>query len=116
MTIRRNNGRNLRQLLKIPYDRLDDINAVLLNPDMQVVNNFLEVVRKYGTPEEINRKAPKPRQLPNLLEKVGADTARNICKDLQWLERAARPQALHQRRGLPPQGAGRRGRHDALRR
>jgi hypothetical protein len=40
----------LRKLLKIPYNRLDDINAVLLDPDMQVVNDFLDVVGKYGTP------------------------------------------------------------------
>ena len=61
---------DLRQLLKIPYDRLDDINSVLLNPDTQVVNDFLEVVEKYGTPEEINRKAAEAGKLPSLLEQV----------------------------------------------
>ncbi len=60
----------VRQLLKIPYDRLDDINAVLLNPDMQVVNDVLSVVEKYGTPEEINHKAEQARQLPKLLKRV----------------------------------------------
>lgn len=75
---------SLRQLLKIPYDRLDDINAVLLDPDMEVVNNFLEVVQTYGTPAEINRKAAEARQLPNLLKKV--EQARpEYLKDLQWL-------------------------------
>jgi hypothetical protein len=33
------------------------LNAVLLNPDMRVINDFLAVVEKYGTPEEINRQA-----------------------------------------------------------
>src|SRR5512139_1039151 len=74
----------LRQMLKIPYDRLDSLNAVLLDPDMQVVNNFLEVVGKYGTPEEINRKAAEARRLPNLLKKV-EQTKPEYLKDLQWL-------------------------------
>jgi hypothetical protein len=75
----------LRKLLKIPYNRLDDINAVLLDPDMQVVNDFLAVVRKYGTPEEINRKAEAARQAPNLLAKVKT-TRPEYLKDLKWLE------------------------------
>ena len=37
----------LRDLLKIPYSRLDELNAILMNPDMQVVNDFLTVVEKY---------------------------------------------------------------------
>lgn len=75
----------LRQLLKIPYERLDDINAVLLNPDMQVINNFLQVVEKYGTPEQINRQAEQARHLPNLLEKVKA-VHPEYLQDLRWLE------------------------------
>ncbi len=75
----------LRQLLKIPYDRVDDLNAILLNPDMGVVNNVLEVVEKYGTPEEINRKARQAAQLSNLLQKV-EQTRPEFLKDLKWLE------------------------------
>lgn len=76
---------NLRQLLKIPYSRLDDINAVLLNPDMRVVNDFLNVVAKYGSPEEINAKAEQASQLPNLLRRVEA-TRPSYLEDLHWLE------------------------------
>ncbi len=47
----------LRKMLEIPYARLDEINALFLNPDTQVVNDLLAVVEKYGTPGEINRKA-----------------------------------------------------------
>ena len=75
----------LRELLKIPYSRLDDINAVLLNPDMQVVNEFLAVVNKYGTPQEINRKAQAAGKLPNLLAKVKSIKPEYI-DDLKWLE------------------------------
>jgi hypothetical protein len=74
----------LRQSLKIPYNRLDDINAVLLDPDTQVVNNLLAVVEKYGTPEEINRKAAQAGQLPNLLAKV-EEKQPEYLEDLKWL-------------------------------
>ena len=75
----------LRQLLKIPYDRLDDINAILLDPDMRVVGDFLTVVDKYGTPEEINLKAERARQLPALLKKV-EESNPGYLKNLQWLQ------------------------------
>jgi hypothetical protein len=74
-----------RQLLKIPYDRLDDINALLLDPDQRVVNDFLQVVERYGTPDEINHKASQARQLPALLKKVEA-TKPEFLEDLRWLE------------------------------
>jgi hypothetical protein len=73
-----------RQLLKIPTSRLEEINAVLLNPDSKVINAFLEVVGKYGTPEEINRKHRDSRKLDNLLKLVEAKNPAHI-KDLHWL-------------------------------
>jgi hypothetical protein len=75
---------NLRQMLKIPASRLDDINAVLLNPDTKVINDFLAVVAKYGTPEEINRKHIESRKLENLMKKVQERTPGHIA-DLKWL-------------------------------
>lgn len=76
---------DIRQRLQIPASRLDDINSILLNPDMQVVNDFLSVVAKYGTPEEINRKADQARQLPNLLKRV-EEIKPEYLTDLKWLE------------------------------
>ncbi len=75
---------SLRQLLKIPHNRLDDINTVLLNPDSRVINDVLAVIEKYGTPEEINRKAQEASQLPHLLERVSAVKPEYI-EDLNWL-------------------------------
>ena len=43
----------IRERLQIAPDRLEAINAILLDPDMQVIDDFLGVVAKYGTPEEI---------------------------------------------------------------
>ena len=73
-----------RQLLKIPSNRLDAINEVLMNPDTKIVNAFLDVVAKYGTPEEINRKAEEARQLENLFAKVNERNP-EFLKDLDWL-------------------------------
>ena len=75
---------DLRKLLAIPTNRLDAINAVLLDPDSKVINNFLAVVAKYGTPEEINRKHAEARKLENLLKKVEERAPAHIA-DLKWL-------------------------------
>jgi hypothetical protein len=76
---------NIRQRLKIPYERLDEINAVLLDPDMRVINDLLEVVNKYGSPAEINLQAQEARQLPNLFERV-KQSQPDYLPDLKWLE------------------------------
>jgi hypothetical protein len=76
---------NIRQRLKIPYERLDEINAMLLDPDMQVINDLLEVVNKYGSPAEINLQAQEARQLPNLFERV-KQSQPDYLPDLKWLE------------------------------
>ncbi len=75
----------LRQLLTIPYSRLDEINNVLLDTKCQVINDLLSVVAKYGTPDEINAKAEQARQLPNLLKKVEQANPQYL-DDLRWLE------------------------------
>ncbi len=76
---------DLRTLLKIPYAHLDEINAMLLNPDERVINDFLAVVEKYGTPEEINAKATEARKLENLLDQV-KEIKPEYLDDLKWLE------------------------------
>jgi hypothetical protein len=75
----------LRSLLAIQQDRLDAINEVLLNPDTKIINAFLDVVKKYGTPDEINKKAKVARSLDNLLAKVNERNP-SYLKDLEWLQ------------------------------
>jgi hypothetical protein len=75
---------NLRERLTIPSNRLDDINAILLDPDQRVISDFLAVVEKYGTPEEINAKHREARRQENLLKKVEAANPDHL-KDLHWL-------------------------------
>ena len=76
---------DLRSRLTINTNRLDAINNILLNPDMTVINDFLAVVEKYGTPEEINAKADQARELDNLLAMVEKNTP-EYFEDLKWLQ------------------------------
>jgi hypothetical protein len=76
---------DLRSRLKIQNSRLDEINSILLDPNMQIINDFLAVVEKYGTPEEINAKAQQARKMENLLKKV-EETKPEYLADLEWLE------------------------------
>jgi hypothetical protein len=74
----------LRAKLRIPQQRLDDINALLLDPNSRVVNDLLDVVAQYGAPAEINRQAAEARNLDNLLFRL----AEHNCKyldDIEWL-------------------------------
>lgn len=75
---------DLRQRLQIPADRIEAINEVLLGSQMRVVDDLLAVVAKYGSPEEINRKAAQARQLPALLRKV-KESQPDYLRDLEWL-------------------------------
>jgi hypothetical protein len=75
---------DLRKLLAIPTNRLDAINAVLIDPGEQVMNDFLSVVAKYGTPDEINHMHRESRKLDNLMRIVG-ERAPGHIKDLNWL-------------------------------
>ena len=75
---------DLRQKLGIPAARLDDLNAFLLDPSSRVVNDVLAVIGRYGTPEEINRKARAAAELPALLDRVGAAHPQYLA-DLDWL-------------------------------
>jgi hypothetical protein len=75
---------DLQKSLKISPDKLKAINAVLLDPNAQVMKDFLDVVAKYGTPEEINRKHRAARKLENLF-KIVQERQPEAIKDLRWL-------------------------------
>ena len=75
---------NLRQRLEIPSDRLEALNTVLLDPDERVINDFLEVVSRYGTPEEINNQAAAARDLNYLFDRVRSTRPEHL-EDLEWL-------------------------------
>jgi hypothetical protein len=76
--------KDLRHLLAIPTDRLNAINAVLLDPEETVINDFLAIVAKYGTPQEINHKHRESRKLDHLM-KIVNERAPSYINDLDWL-------------------------------
>ncbi len=75
---------DLRSRLNIPTERLEAINAILADPDMRVVNDFLSVVEKYGTPEEINEKAREAREPSRLRDRIKAINP-DYLDGLDWL-------------------------------
>jgi hypothetical protein len=74
----------LQDRLRISTANLDEINSLLLDPDSQVVRGVLDVVARYGTPEEINRKAAEARQLDNLMARLREVDSPYVA-DLEWL-------------------------------
>lgn len=75
---------NLRDKLRIPQDRLDQINHWLTDPNNALINQMLEVVERYGGSDEINRKASEARKLGNLLARLKEEKSPYL-KDLDWL-------------------------------
>jgi hypothetical protein len=75
---------DLRDKLRITNEQLDAINDFLLDPSNEVINQFLEVVNRYGTPEEINAKARAARDLDFLLGQL-RDSGSTYLPDLEWL-------------------------------
>ena len=75
---------NLHKRLKISNDKLKAFNSVLLDDNLQVMKDFLAVVEKYGTPEEINKKHRAARKQENLFKLV-QDRNPAYIKDLHWL-------------------------------
>ncbi|HWR92453.1 MAG TPA: hypothetical protein VN300_08490, partial [Desulfobacterales bacterium] len=75
---------NLRELLKISAGRLDEINALLVDPRNETVNGLLEVVERHGGPAEINRMAAEAGRLENLMGRLEKEKSPYL-KDLAWL-------------------------------
>jgi hypothetical protein len=75
---------DLRERLKIADSQLKAINDLLLDPNNEAITALLEIVAKYGTPEEINRKAQQARQLDNLMTRL-QEIGSPYIDDLEWL-------------------------------
>jgi hypothetical protein len=74
----------LRERLRISAGRLEEINDLLLSPENQAIDAFLTVVSRYGTVEEINRKAIQARKLTTLLDRLQGQGSPYLA-DLEWL-------------------------------
>jgi len=75
---------DLRDRLRIDEEQLRAINDFLLDPGNEVINRFLAVVERYGTPEEINAKARAARDLDSLLDRL-RESGSPYLSDVEWL-------------------------------
>jgi hypothetical protein len=75
---------DLRNMLKISADRLDEINALLIDPENELINDLLEVIEEFGGPREINRMAEEASAFENLMIRL-KDSGSPYTEDLEWL-------------------------------
>ncbi len=101
---------DLLERLRVSEVSLDAINALLTDPNSRFVRAVLDVVHRYGTPEEINRKAAAARDLPALMTRLGAIGSPYLA-GLSWLAEQRDRGAFisipeYRRRVLGPQADG----------
>ena len=77
-------NRELRNRLRISENQLARINALLLDPSTEAINDFLQVIEKHGTVDEINARANEARKLPNLMNRLKEEGSPYLA-DLEWL-------------------------------
>lgn len=70
--------------LEIPAERLEQVNYLLSDPNSSVMHEFSDVVRKYGTPMQINALHAASRT-PSALRQQIADKQPAHLADLDWL-------------------------------
>ena len=75
---------NIRNNLAIDRKRLDEINSFLLDPNNKLIDDFIEIVEKYGGPETINQKASEAGKVENLIARLKEKNSPYV-KDLEWL-------------------------------
>ncbi len=74
----------LRKQLKIPAGNLAEVNRFLLDPNNKLVNAAMDVIAKYGTIDEINKRSAEARKLPNLMKRL-REMHSPYVPDLEWL-------------------------------
>jgi len=75
---------DLRELLKISEERLREVNELMLDPRNEMVNKLLEIVDRYGGPQEINRKAAEAGKFENILDRLKKINS-PYFDDVNWL-------------------------------
>jgi hypothetical protein len=75
---------SLGEKLRIKEDNLKEINDFLLRKDNPLTNGLFKIIEKYGSVEDINRKAKEARKLENLMKRLEKKKSPYV-KDLEWL-------------------------------
>ncbi len=74
----------LRDRLSISAERLNEVNALLADPNNETINDLLEVVERHGGPDAINQKANDARQLDSLMGRLKEMNSPYLA-DVEWL-------------------------------
>jgi hypothetical protein len=85
--------RDLRNLLRISENQMARVNSLILDPNMRVINDFLQVIDRHGTVDEINARAKEARQLPSLLKRLEEEGSPYLA-DLEWLMEQSEKEAF----------------------
>jgi len=75
---------DLRKRLMMKPERLQEINDFIMDENNPLVNDLLDIVAKYGGPEEINRRAAQARKPENLLAALQKQDSPYL-PDVKWL-------------------------------
>ncbi|MDG6219264.1 MAG: hypothetical protein QCI00_07470, partial [Candidatus Thermoplasmatota archaeon] len=75
---------DLRNELKINTKNVTQVNEFLMDSNNDLINAFLTIVEKYGSPEEINKKAKNARKIDNLIGRLQKRNSPYV-NDLNWL-------------------------------
>lgn len=73
-----------RLRLEIEEERLVEINEFLLKKDNPLIDSLLEILDKYGSAQQINRKAKESRRLENLVSRLEKNKS-PFVQNLEWL-------------------------------
>jgi len=73
-----------RDKLVIDDNRLKEINSFLKDPNNQIVNDFLNIVDKYGGVKEINKKSKESGNIDSLMDRLNKKKSPYV-NDLKWL-------------------------------
>lgn len=73
-----------RSKLKISEESVEAINKFLLDESNPLINDLLKVIDKYGSIDEINKKAAEASKLENILAKLEQKKPEYV-KDINWL-------------------------------
>jgi hypothetical protein len=76
--------KNLRKMLTIEDKRLDEINKFLMDENNDLVTDLLNVVDKYGGPDQINQKSKESGKVENLISRLEKKNPEYV-EDIQWL-------------------------------
>lgn len=74
----------MREKLKVSEKRLQQINDYLTKGNQPLIDNIEKVISKYGTPEEINKKAQENMKLETKLKKL-EEMNSPYLEGLQWI-------------------------------